>query len=382
MRKIKTHLPNGPALVALKPGVKEPDVANDVLYNSIRNMKANHVFVAGPGSIASALWAARTGATITLWTDNVNVASCVKDTFQLAELAQPILHLKAGFDGIQTSQCDLALIHLPRGRLLQCELLQAAAAVLREGGKLVFVGAKNEGVKGAVKVAREIFHDAGITAQKGGYHVGMAQRPPGEYPLPQLIYEKYNIEVDENPTVLVSCSGVFAPDHLDGGARTLIEGMSITAGMTVLDMGCGTGLIGLSALRKEAKVTLTDVSARAIESARRTCHANGQNPDIIHTSGAEKCNPGEFDAVLTNPPFHKGYGVDYETTRYLLDQAAHILQTNGSLYLVANTFLKYGPWIQQNFSNVQVIYENSQFKVWHGTKTQPPRVSLPEVVDG
>ncbi len=368
MRKIKTQLPDGPAVITLRPGIKEPDAANKVLYSATRSIQANRVFVAGPGSIASALWAARTGAAITTWTDNVNMASCIQETFRLAGIAQPTLHLQAGFENIQTNSCDYALIHLPRGRLLQLEILQLAAAVLREKGKLVFVGAKKEGVKTALKQAREIYQRAGIVAQKGGYHVGLAQRPPGHYPLPKLVYNQDKISVNGCPTTLFSCPGVFAAGRLDGGAKTLIEGMSITAGTTALDLGCGTGLVGLSALRKGAKVTLTDVSARAVESARRTVDAAGFDATVIHTSGAEQCKPGGFDTVLTNPPFHKGHDVDYETTRYLLDQAARVLPSRGTLYLVANAFLKYGPWIQNNFANVRVVWENNQFRVWQGTK--------------
>lgn len=369
MRNLQTPLPDGPAIIAHKPGIKEPDSSNAIILSAVRNTDPNHVFVAGPGSITSALWAGRCGADVTLWTDNANEAFCLRETFRLAQTPQPTVYCQAGFEGLPPHQCDLALIHLPRGKLLQCELLQVAAALLHEGGKLVFVGAKNEGVKGAVKYAREIFSHAGVTIQKAGYHVGIAQKLSGDYPLPQLYYNQHTIVVEKQPTNLISCPGVFAPDRLDGGASALIEGMAITGGMRALDMGCGTGLIGLSALRKGAEVSLTDVSARAVESARRTLLANSYNPDVIHTSGAEACVPGDFDVVLTNPPFHKGYGVDYETTRYLLDQAAQILPAHGELFLVANAFLKYGPWIQQNFSNVQVVFDNRQFKVWYGIKT-------------
>jgi 16S rRNA (guanine1207-N2)-methyltransferase len=368
MPNIKTLLPDGPAIISLSPGIKEPDAANELMFSTARDIQANRVFISGPGSIPSIVWAARCGAVVTSWSDNVNWANSVQETFDLAGIPQPTVHLQAGFDQIKTQSCDRALIHLLRGKALQLEQLQLAAAVLKVGGKLVFVGAKNEGVKSALKAAKAIFNYAGIVAQKGGYHAGMAQRPPGDYPLPTLNYFQDEIVVQGKSTILISCPGVFAPRRLDGGARALIESMELTSEKSILDMGCGTGLVGLTALRKGADVTLSDVSARAVICAQRTLQANGFHAPVIHTSGAEAFDASTFDAVFVNPPFHKGYGVDYETTRYLLEQAVHALRSQGSLYLVANTFLKYGPWIQKSFENVHIIYDNNQFRVWQGIK--------------
>ena len=368
MRKIKTQLPDGDAVITLKPGIKEPDTANMLIYSATRQIHGKRAFVSGPGSIPSALWAARSGALITTWTDNVNFAVCINETFQSANMTEPTVHLQAGYDNIALNSFDCALIHLPRGKALQLEILQLAAAVLKEGGRLVFVGAKREGVKGALKYAKEIFHFAGIVAQKGGYHVGLSQKPPGHSPLPQLSFSQNELMIKGEATSLISYPGVFAAGRMDAGAQALIYSMTFQVGASVLDMGCGTGLVGLSAIRKGAIVTFTDVSARAVESTRKTLSANNLEGTVLLTSGAERCDPGVFDVIYSNPPFHKGHGVDYETTRYLLDQAVRVLRNKGTLYLVANTFLKYGSWIRDKFTNVGVHYENKQYRVWKATK--------------
>jgi 16S rRNA (guanine1207-N2)-methyltransferase len=368
MYKVKTQLPDGPALITLKPGIKQPDAANTMLFSAARQITEDQIFVAGPGSIPTALWAARQGATITSWTDNINYDACIKDTFSSAKLAEPHIIMQAGFDAVETQFCDCALLHLPRGKDRQYEMIQLAAAVLKPRGRLVFVGAKKEGVKGALKYIKELFGYGGIVTQKSGYHAGLSQCPERKFELPQLTYKQNLITIEGEPTYLISCTGVFAAGRLDGGAKALIDSMFHSKGNSVLDMGCGTGLVGLSAVRKGANVIFTDVSARAVESTRKTLHINKLSGTVIHSSGAELCTPGIFDVVYVNPPFHQGHSRDFETVQYLLKQAFLALKYGGHLYLVANTFLKYEAWIRETFSNVSTHYESKQYKVWHGIK--------------
>jgi len=60
-----------------------------------------------------------------------------------------------------------------------------------------------------------------------------------------------------------------------GFMERLLRGPLSGSHMTVLDLGCGTGLLGLAALRLgAAKVVGCDVSHHAIELARRNAHRN------------------------------------------------------------------------------------------------------------
>jgi 16S rRNA G1207 methylase RsmC len=372
MRKIGLQLPDGPAVMSHRPGIKEPDAANIAVFTALRTIQADQVFVTGPGSIPTAVWAARSGAAVTIWTENANYAGCVEETFRINQLPEPTLVLQAGFESVPTESFSIAIVHLPRGKILQAQILHLSLAVLKQDGKLVFVGAKKEGVKSALKAVKQLFQYAGIVVQKGGYHAGFAQRPSGTYPLPVIHFEQHELSVKGKTTYLVSCPGVFAAGRLDDGAKALIDSMVIEPGTPVLDLGCGSGLVGLSAVRMGADVTMTDVSARAVESTRKTLKANGVAARVLHASGATSCKDGEFKVVYVNPPFHKGHGVDYETTRYLMDEAARVLKPGGKIYLVANAFLKYGSIIDKLFSNTRIHYENRQFRVWTGIKRERP----------
>ncbi|HVT11893.1 MAG TPA: peptide chain release factor N(5)-glutamine methyltransferase [Fimbriimonadaceae bacterium] len=71
----------------------------------------------------------------------------------------------------------------------------------------------------------------------------------------------------------------------------------------VLDLGTGSGCIGIT-LKLEfaaAHVTLSDVSPKAIEIARRNAEELGADVDFVLADGF--AGLGEFDLIVTNPPY-------------------------------------------------------------------------------
>lgn len=364
-------LPDGPAQILRLPGVPAPGPAHTALFRAVREIRAERVFVAGPGSAATALWAARSGAEVGYWTYDSAEASVLRATFAEEGQSPPRLWLQPGFEGLPAGTYPSALIHLPRGRALQQEMLALAGAMVEPGGRIAFVGAKNEGVKRALKAARQRFGHAGIVARKSGWHAGLSQRPrEGDFLVPSLTFQHHPITVAGQATELVSCEGAFAADRLDVGAAALIAGLAGAplADAQVLDLGCGAGLVGLVAARRGASVTFTDVSARAIASTRETLTANGITPARLVLGWATEGLPaGAFDLVATNPPFHQGHDVTLEIAPAFIRGARRVLRPAGTLYLVANAFLPYEPWLREHFARVTTAFENGRFRVWQAT---------------
>lgn len=362
-------LPDGPIVITRLPGVPEPGPGHTALFAAARHVRVTRAFVAGPGATATALWAARGGAVVTCWTENAAEGHSLKASFVHNRLPAVQCFVQMDFAGLESETCEAAFLHLPRGRDMQVEALHLAAAMLHPGGRLVFTGATDEGVKSALQQARAILGQAGIVVRKGGYHAGLAHRPDGDFPFPTIGRSERDIVVDSIATRLVSYTGVFAPNRLDDGAAALIAGMQIPSGARVLDLGCGTGLVGLAALRRGARVTLMDISARAVRSAQETLAANGfNNIPVAHACGVATTETATFDVVITNPPFHQGHGLHFETTQFFIEEAARVLRAGGRLYLVANAFLGYEPWLRAHFGKVQQVWNDRRFCVWEGIK--------------
>ncbi len=364
-------LPDGPLTLARAPGVPKAEDATGALLSAARRLHGTRVFVAGPGMTGTATWATRAGAEVTVWTSHLGEAETLRATFAENHLQLPTLLLQDDVVGLGLESQTMALLHLPRGRALQQESLRLAAALLRPGGRLYFVGATREGVKGAVEEAREIFGRVGVLVKKGGYHAAVTARPDGDVALPEVTYEAAVVRVAGEPARLVSRPGVFAHGRLDDGAAALIAGMRVAPGQRVLDLGCGAGLVGLAALRQGAQVTAVDVSARAVAATRRTWAANGYSEaDVKLSIGASVVARQRFDVVVTNPPFHKGAGVDFEVAQQFVADAARVLRPGGTLYLVANAFLNYRPWLQAHFAHVKTAHETSRYRVYQAQRSR------------
>lgn len=142
---------------------------------------------------------------------------------------------------------------------------------------------------------------------------------------------------------LHSRPGVFSHRRLDVGARALINAMEIHPKMRVLDLGCGSGAVGIAAgLRQpDAEVWAVDSNPRAVEctelGAKRNAVAN-----LTTRLDADGSNipSGYFDLVLANPPYYS----HYRLAELFLRTAAKSLNERGELLLVT----KAPAWFREN----------------------------------
>jgi 16S rRNA (guanine1207-N2)-methyltransferase len=327
----------------------------------------------GTGVIGAAAARQAPQGRVVLVDSNVIATECAQATLEANDIRNAEVELGDGCSELAPESFDRVLSHLPRERQVQEELLRGAAAVLRPGGSLVFVAHRQAGIRPAVDFARDLFGRCGVIRQKKGYHVAMAVRPPDrEYPLPEPHYASHTVTLDGQETTVVGKPGIFAWDRLDDGTRALVSAMEIGSGERVLDLGCGTGLAGVAAARRapEGWITLVDVDVRATTAARRTLAANGITNAEVHLSDAGADFPsGTFDVVVTNPPFHQGVAVERTAARRFIEAAARLLHAEGRLYLVANAFLAYDPWLEAALDQVRVTWEDRRYRVWEARQT-------------
>lgn len=78
----------------------------------------------------------------------------------------------------------------------------------------------------------------------------------------------------------------------------------VKGSMDILDMCTGSGCILLSILheKKDCRGTGTDISERALETARKNAALLGLNPKFIHTDLFEHIEE-KYDIIVSNPPY-------------------------------------------------------------------------------
>lgn len=370
-RQIPVLLRGEPATLVGKPGVwnwNDVNPGTAALVDVLEVLPDDRVLDLGCGTGLIGLAAARLAhrGWVTLVDVNVAAVTCARDTLAANGVANADVHLADGTAAI--AEYDLVVCHLPRGRVVVEGLIRAVAHALKPGGRFYLVAHKRSGVKGAIAYAAQTLGRAGVVRQKQGYHVALAVKERSQTYEAWENYTSPALTFDGVPTTLISRPGVFAWDRLDDGTAALVRGMEIRTAETVLDLGCGTGLLALAAARRSAQVTAVDADLRAVESARRTLAANQVDAEVLISDCAQAVLDRRFDVVLCNPPFHQGTGVEYQVARQMVRDAATVLRPGGRLYLVSNAFIRYEREMEGRFTRVAELFNDRRYRVLCATR--------------
>ena len=76
-------------------------------------------------------------------------------------------------------------------------------------------------------------------------------------------------------------------------------------GKSLLEPGCGSGLISIYAAMKGASVVSTDINPVAIEYLRKNSRQNQVALTIIHSDLFKHIPAQEFDIIAINPPYYR-----------------------------------------------------------------------------
>jgi 16S rRNA (guanine1207-N2)-methyltransferase len=164
--------------------------------------------------------------------------------------------------------------------------------------------------------------------------------------------------------------GVFSRGHTDPGSEEIIKAMDLAGASRILDLGCGYGVIGITAakLAPAAQVVMTDPNERAVELTRQNIQSNGvQNAEARLGSGFEPVAGEKFDVILTNPPIRAGNAVVFA----LIAEAPAYLNPEGRFYLVARTkqgARTFAAVMARHLADVRQVEQGSGYRVYCGVK--------------
>jgi len=163
-------------------------------------------------------------------------------------------------------------------------------------------------------------------------------------------------------------SGIFSKERADKGTLILAENMIIDKNNKVLDIGCGTGILGIVAAKLfNADVAMSDINKRAVMLAKMNCKLNNVETEIYQGNLYEKIKQNDFDVILSNPPQTAGKEICFQ----LIEQSKNHLKNGGNLQLVAR-HNKGGKTLSRKmeevFGNVKVIAKKAGYWAYMSVK--------------
>ncbi len=191
------------------------------------------------------------------------------------------------------------------------------------------------------------------------------------------------VDVPEYQLRLAAGPGVFSADRFDLGTRLLAEEVIalpeiLPDALEVVDLGCGSGALGMLALRAlpEANVHFIDESAHAVATAEQNVVLNASTlgpsdslrspldrSRFLQSDIFASTDLPEIDLVLCNPPFHHANAMNDEVAWQMFQQSQRVLRPGGELWVVANRHLGYHDKLARIFEATAQMSSHPKFVV-------------------
>ncbi|WOT05965.1 methyltransferase [Shewanella youngdeokensis] len=270
---------------------------------------------------------------------------------------------------------QLVLMKLPKNLNYFSHQLKRLSQVLPAGTQ-VFIGAKAKSINKSLleTISRNLgAASASLTWKKTRVITCITDGKPRALPTTiDWSVPEFNLKIS-------NLSNVFAANKLDIGARIMLDNMPKGEFKSIVDLGCGNGILGLHAKQcfPDAYIHFIDDSEMAVTSAKANWALNKlDNPELVGqqaTFAWDDCltnmNEGfRPDLILCNPPFHQGEAItDHIAWQMFLD-AFRRLKNGGILHVVGNRHLAYHVKLKRIFKNCTTVESNGKFVILQAQK--------------
>ena len=180
---------------------------------------------------------------------------------------------------------------------------------------------------------------------------------------------KFNYTFKGKEFTFIANDGVFSKRRVDFGTNLLINSLEDLSNKTILDLGCGVGVIGILVAKgyENTNVTMSDVNIHAIDLANKNIKLNGVNNANTIVSSLFDNIDSNFDIIISNPPIRAGKTIVHG----VIKEGFSHLNKGGMVYVViqkkqgAESMKKV---MEETFGNVTLINKDNGYMIYKSAK--------------
>ncbi|MFB1016328.1 MAG: 16S rRNA (guanine(1207)-N(2))-methyltransferase RsmC [Alteromonadaceae bacterium] len=261
---------------------------------------------------------------------------------------------------------DLVIIAFPKSKAELSYTLAMINPLLALDAQIFLVGENKSGIKSSQKLTTSLlaYCNKVDSAKHCTLFSGQFNNKYQPFNFDDW-FNHYQITIADVSLTIASLPGVFSQDGLDVGTRVLLSNLPNNLSDKVLDFGCGAGIISCFIGKRypDIHLSLLDVSALALSSAEKTLALNGLTGLIFPSNSLSEVT-GKYQHIVSNPPFHQGVKTNYLATETFLKNIKKHINKNGSITIVANSFLRYQEIMDNAISKSKVLAKKSGFTIY------------------
>ena len=262
---------------------------------------------------------------------------------------------------------DLVIIAFPKSKAELAFTLAMINPQLLPQTPILIVGENKGGIKSTIKLTSDYIHDCHKVdaARHCSLFTGEANTELAPFDINNW-FKHYKFTLSGLEIEIASLPGVFSQNSLDKGSELLLNKLPSQLSGDLLDFGCGAGVIScyIGKQHPQVQLSLLDVSALALASAKRTMAINGLSANIFPSNSLSEVK-GKYQHIVSNPPFHQGVKTHYAATESFLETIKKHLLPRGSITIVANNFLRYQPIMERAIGRTTTIANEKGFAIYH-----------------
>jgi 16S rRNA (guanine1207-N2)-methyltransferase len=260
---------------------------------------------------------------------------------------------------------NLLLIFIPKAKKEVQYLLANLTPHLQQGAPIILVGEKKCGIKSAGNLLTP--YATNVNTIDSARHCSLLycelSHEVAMFKQSDWI-KTYPIKINEITLQICSLPGVFSHGELDKGSELLLQNLPAKLSGSLLDFGCGAGVIGCYIKKRfpDLEIDMVDINAYALASAKLSMINNKLNASVFASNVFSNIDK-KYNTLLSNPPFHSGKQTNYVAAEAFINQSPNYLKAKGTFSIVANKFLRYEPLLEKSYTNITTSQQNNKFKV-------------------